>query len=227
MPAPSSPRFQHPVAPETPYQAAHELWDRRMGLAVASAGQWRALSLWLMALCALLAGALSLMALKPRAIPYVIEADPNGEARLVGPATESSDPTDAQIAWHLSRFVEQVRSISSDPVLMRRSWLRAYEQSTEEGAASLTAMASAMDPFAEIGRRTVSVEVISAMRAGPESFQLRWRERAFASGRPVSEEVFTGLITTALHTPVTEAELRTNPLGVYVHAFNLSREITP
>jgi type IV secretion system protein VirB5 len=223
----TSPRFQHPVPPETVYRSAHDLWDRRMGLAVASAAHWRTLSFALLGVCALLSGALSLLALKPRAIPYVIEADPNGQARLVGPATERYDPTDAQIAWHLSRFVEQVRSISSDPVLMRRSWLRAYEQTTEEGAAALNAIASGMDPFAQVGKRTVSVEILSAMRAGPQTFQIRWRERSFASARPVSEDVFTGLITTAVHAPDTEADLRTNPLGVYVHAFTLSREMTP
>ena len=38
--------------------------------------------------------------------PYVVEADTLGEVRAVGPAATAYEPTDAQIAYHLARFVE-------------------------------------------------------------------------------------------------------------------------
>ncbi len=34
-------------------------------------------------------------------------------------------PADAQIAYQLARFVEQVRSLSSDAVIVRQNWLKA------------------------------------------------------------------------------------------------------
>ena len=37
-------------------------------------------------------------------------------------------PINAQTAWHLARFID-VRSVSLDPVLMRRDWLAAYTSS--------------------------------------------------------------------------------------------------
>ena len=52
-------------------------------------------------------------------MPYVVEVDRLGEAQAVAPADTDYQPTDPQIAWHLGRFIADVRSVSLDPVLMR------------------------------------------------------------------------------------------------------------
>ena len=59
-----------------------------------------------------------------RVNPYVVEVDQLGEAQAVSPAEAGYHPTEPQIAWHLARFIENVRSVSLDPVLMRRNWAR-------------------------------------------------------------------------------------------------------
>jgi hypothetical protein len=81
-----------------------------------------------------MAGTLIWQSLQSRITPYVVEVDHLGEARAVKPAEAGFVPTDPQIAWHLARFIEKVRSISLDPVLMRRDWLSAYDFTTERGA---------------------------------------------------------------------------------------------
>ncbi|AMG73901.1 VirB8/TrbF family protein [Sphingopyxis granuli] len=57
-----------------------------------------------------------------------------GEARAVSPATSEYRRTDPQIAWHLGRFIANVRSRSLDPVLMRENWLSAYNFATEHAS---------------------------------------------------------------------------------------------
>ena len=71
--------------------------------------------------------ALTWQSLQSRVTPYVVEVDSLREARAVNPANVDYRPTDPQIAWHLSRFITNVRSVSLDPVLMRRDWLEAYD----------------------------------------------------------------------------------------------------
>ena len=39
--------------------------------------------------------------------------------------------TDAQIAYHLSRFIQNVRALSIDPIVVRQNWLDAYAYATD------------------------------------------------------------------------------------------------
>src|SRR5690606_23388974 len=120
--------------------------------------------------------------MQSRVVPYVVEVDQLGEARAVTPAEAEYRPTDPQIAWHLRRFISNVRSRSLDPVLMRENWLAAYDFATDRGALFLNEYARAANPFAEVGRKTVSVQVTSVVRASDTSFQVKWTENQFERG---------------------------------------------
>ncbi|QHO75723.1 hypothetical protein ACH79_26965 [Bradyrhizobium sp. CCBAU 051011] len=41
------------------------------------------------------------------------------------------------MAFHLARFIENVRGLSSDAIVLRQEWLRAYDFTTDRGAAAL------------------------------------------------------------------------------------------
>jgi type IV secretion system protein TrbF len=218
-------RFSRTTEPDTPYRQARELWDRRMGSAHQHARTWRTAAFASLALSGLLAAATIALALRPAAVPFVIEANESGEARFIGPATRAYEPGDAQIAWHLARFVELVRALPSDPVVVRQNWLDAYDLATQAGAQALNAMAEASDPFAQVGKTTIAVDVLSVVRASPNSFQLRWRESTYSSGRLTGVERFTGVATIVIDPPSTPERLQKNPLGLYVHALTSSRDL--
>lgn len=84
--------------------------------------------------------------------------DKFGRAQAVEPAVADYRPTDPQVAWHLARLIEQVTSIPADPVIVRQNWLRAYEWTTDGGAAALNDYARSNDPFAKVGKQQVSVD---------------------------------------------------------------------
>ncbi|OYW82937.1 MAG: conjugal transfer protein TrbF, partial [Sphingobium sp. 32-64-5] len=93
-----------------------------------------------------MAAGVLVLALRPAAVPFVIEANETGEARLVGPATSAYAPSDAQLSWHLARFIEMIRGLPSDAIVVRQNWLRAYDWTTQGGAQVLNAMAKEDDP---------------------------------------------------------------------------------
>lgn len=210
---------------ETPYRKAQEMWDRRMGSSLAQARTWRLTAFAALGLAGLLGASTIALALRPAAVPFVIEASQTGEARLVGPANAAYQPNDAQISYHLARFIELVRGLPSDPVVVRQNWLRAYDWTTQSGAQALNAMGRERDPLNEVGRTTVSVEVLSVVRASDNSFNIRWREKAYASGMLTSTERYSGVATIVLEQPTTPDGLSRNPLGLYVHAFTWSRDL--
>ena len=158
-------------------------------------------------------------------VPYVVEVDRLGEARAVAPAGTAYRPTDPQIAWHLARFIRDVRSVSLDGVLMRENWLSAYAFATGRGARFLGDYARSARPFEALGERTVSVQVTSVVRASERSFQVKWTESAYERGSLAGVSHWTAILGIVLRSPASAEILRENPLGLYVDAIDWSREL--
>ena len=64
------------------------------------------------------------------------------------------------------------------------------------------------------------------MRASDSSFQVRWLERTFEGGALKDTKRLTGLFSIVITPPRTVEAVRKNPLGIYVHAFNWSQDVT-
>lgn len=210
---------------ETPYQRAAQAWDERIGSARVQARNWRLTALGSLALSAVLAGGLVWQSSRSTVTPWVVEVDRLGQVQAVAPASAGYRPTDPQLAWHLARFIEQVRSISADPIVVRQNWLRAYNYTTDRGALALSEYARANDPFAQIGKAQVAVDVSSVVRASPDSFRVEWVERRYQDGALAATQRWSAIITIVLQKPRTSDDLRKNPLGVFVHALNWSQEL--
>ena len=218
-------RYGRTPEPETPYQRAAQAWDERIGSARVQARNWRLMALGELALIAGLAGALVWQSARGTIVPWVVQVDRLGEAQAVAPAIANFRPTDPQIAWHLARFIEQVRGIAADPIIVRQNWLRAYDFATDRGALALNDFARASDPFGRVGRQQVAVEVSSVIRASDDSFRVAWIERTYENGQLARTERWTAILTIVVQ-PARDAErLRKNPLGIFVHGINWSREL--
>lgn len=220
-------RYAQTPEPETPYQRAGQVWDDRIGSARVQARNWRLMAFGTLSLSTAMSGALIWQSLQSRVTPYVVEVDRLGEARAVTEAEAGYRPTDPQIAWHLAKFIENVRGVSLDPVLMRRNWLSAFDFTTTRGSQFLSDYARAADPFARIGQRTVSVQVTSVVRASDRSFQVKWTETAYERGSAAGASHWTGILTILTKPPVSADTLRKNPLGIYIDAIDWSRELEP
>ena len=191
--------------PVTPYQRAAQIWDDRIGSARIQAKNWRLAFFG----CLALSGGV----------------DTLGEARAVAPADADYAPTDPQGAFHLARFIEHIRSIPADPVVLRANWLSAYDFAATSGAQALNDYARNNDPFAEVGKRQVAVDVSSVIRASKDSFRIAWTERRYQDGGLIETSRWSAIVTVTILPPRTPDALRKNPLGVFVTAINLSKEL--
>jgi type IV secretion system protein TrbF len=218
-------RYGRTPEPETPFQKAAQVWDERIGSARVQAHNWRLIAFGNLFLAAGLAGGLVWQADRGTVTPWVVEIDKLGQAQAVAPALADYQPTDPQIAWHLARFVENVRSIPADPVIVRQDWLAAYDFVTDKGAVALNDYARTNDPFSKIGKIEVAVEISSVIRASADSFRVAWIERRYENGSLAATEHWTAILTVVIETPHDAEHLRKNPLGVFVNAINWSKEL--
>ena len=212
--------------PETPYQKAAQVWDERIGSARVQAKNWRIMAFGSLILSAGFASALVWQSARGTVVPWVVQVDNLGQAQTVAAATADYRPTDPQIAFHLGRFIEQTRSIPADAIIVRQNWLRAYEFTTDRGAAALNGYARANDPFTRVGRQQIAVEVSSVIRASNDSFRVAWTERHYENGQLSTTERWTAILTIVIQTPRDAERLRANPLGIYVNAISWSREMS-
>lgn len=218
-------RYASTPQPATPYQSAAQLWDERIGSARVQAKNWRFMAFGCLTLAVLMAGGLVWRSAQSIVTPYVIEVDHDGQVRTVGEAATPYRPTDAQITYHLAQFITLVRSLSIDPIVVRQNWLDAYDYTTDRGAVVLNDYARTNDPFARVGKESVTVQITSVTRASDTSFNVRWIEQHFVNGAPASTERWNAVISIVLQTPRTEQRLRKNPLGIYVNGLSWSREL--
>ncbi|WP_316189635.1 conjugal transfer protein TrbF [Bradyrhizobium sp. SZCCHNS1054] len=212
--------------PETPYQRAAQVWDDRIGSARVQAKNWRLMAFGSLALSAGLSAALVWQSLSGSVVPWVVQVDKLGAAQAIAPASADYRPTDPQIAFHLARFIEEVRSIPADAIIVRQNWLRAYDFTTQAGALALNDYARANDPFTKVGKTQIAVDVSSVIRASPDSFRVAWVQRTYQDGSLASTERWTAILTVVVQVPRDAEKLRANPLGIYVTAINWSKELT-
>ena len=218
-------RYADTPQPATPYQSAAQVWDERIGSARVQAKNWRLMAFGCLVLALLMAGGLVWRSAQSIVTPYVVEVDQAGQVRAVGEAATPYRPNDAQIAYHLAHFVVLVRSLSIDPIVVRQNWLDAYDYTTDRGAGVLNEYARTHDPFARVGKESVTVQITSVVRASDTSFNVRWTERRYVNGAAAGLERWTAVVSIVLQPPRTEERLRKNPLGIYVNGLSWSREL--
>ena len=218
-------RYAKTPQAETPYQRAAQVWDERVGSARVQAKSWRYAFFGALGLSAILTGGLLWQNARGTIIPWVVEVDKLGEARSVAPADADFTPSDTQIAFHLARFIENVRSIPDDAIVVRENWLRAYDFASDRGALALNEYARANDPFAVVGREQVAVEVTSVIRASPKSFRVAWVERRYRDGALAETSRWTAILGIAVQLPHDPDALTRNPLGIFVTSINWSKEL--
>ena len=210
---------------ETPYQRAAQVWDDRIGSARVQARSWRYAFFGALGLSVALTGGLIWQNARGTIVPWVVEVDKLGEARSVAPADAAFRPTEPQIAFHIARFIENVRSIPDDAIVVRENWLRAYDFASDRGALALNEYARANDPFAVVGREQVAVEVTSVIRASPKSFRVAWVERRYRDGALAETSRWTAILGITVQPPRDPDALTRNPLGIFVTSINWSKEL--
>lgn len=210
----------------------------RLAEANDEARSWK-LAFWLTLL--LLAGAsggLLFVALQPRFVPYTVALDEHGIAIPMGPAERTTRANPNATRAELTRFITDVRTVSSDPHAQRAMVERAYAHSTPAAANLLNAYFR--DPANDA--RVVSqraVRLVRVLRITPlptpssDTWNVLWQEIEIENGSDSrSTTTWEAYLTVSVAGGPgadrrTEEQIRLNPLGIYVTDLSWSPVATP
>ncbi len=218
-------RYGSSAPVESPYLRASREWDNRIGSAVVQAKNWRMAAFGCMGLAALALGGFIYEASNTNIATYVVPIDKYARPGRIELAGRIYQPTTAEIGYFLADWVRRTRSKSIDPIVIRDNWTGAYHVVAGPAIGQLNTYAKANDPFANAGTQAVNVEIVSVLARSPSTYQVQWRETQFNAGTSGVTENWTGLFTAKINPPKNEAELRANPLGIFITAFQWSREL--
>lgn len=215
---------------DTPYRRAQQEWDDRDGSARKQAYSWRMAAFCCMGLVLLSLSGMLYLGTLPKTVVEYVEVDGQGRAVYVGRAGQIGKDyqlTHEQVEFHLREFVDDSRSLSSDPLVIRKNWFDAYRFLAGEAIKKLTAYAQANDPFKRAEKERVVITIETVLPIAPETYQADWVEEIWSNqGSLKDTQKWRGSFTVNRIIPSTNEELAKNPLGVYIVAFSWSRQPT-
>jgi type IV secretion system protein VirB5 len=212
---------------DTPYKRATQEWDLRMGRAVVQAKNWRVATFASLATNLVSLAGMIYLGAQPKAVPHIVQVDKLGAPTYVGPVGQSAKnfkPSDASLRYHLRRFVDQTRSVSSDVAVLKRNWLDAYNLITSNAANQLNAYAQKAEPFKRVQTERVSIDVLATVQISRDTWQVDWRETSWdKSGNQLGATVWRGTFRVIVRPPTTDEQLVVNPIGLLIDEFHWSK----
>ncbi len=223
-----SKKWTAPEGVDTPYRKAKQEWDRRMGSSLKQARTWRAAAFVAFGLTFFAIGGVIYLGTLPKRVVEYVTVDTTGKATYIGEANtpwSSFTPTQAQIGDNLRRFIEDTRSLSSDPMIIRKNWLDAYTVLAGEAVQILNQYAQLIDPFQRSAEARVNVNIETAYPVTDDTWQVDWTEESWSKqGARLGEpEAWRGSFTIERLEPEgddAQKKLRDNPISVYITRFS-------
>lgn len=215
-------------ARDTRFDRARGEWDDRIGGARVQAANWRLMALGscLVALTSVIG--LIVQSTKARVVPYLVEVESSGQVRLVGEVTTRDwSLSESSKRVELERFVRNLRSISSDRLILQERFAYVRNHATPAGNLQVDGFIERDDPFERFGAevRTVHIETQTELPGSNQAYRVEWREEVFGEeGGLVGTEHYVGEFHLSIVPPTDEQMLELNPLGVYVSFFDFDRK---
>lgn len=189
--------------------------------------KWQRMAMLCCVITLLSVASLVYVSTKATFIPYLVGMDETtGRIQSLGALTEvNQEPTEAQKAYFLHSFVEQIRSIPADNEVMKSNMSRATKFLTQQSGNKLKDLYLNDMTQNIIAGKINRVKVLSVTKIAnsDNGYQVRWEEIQPDNGRQTINS-FTGTFTLTRE-PVSDKEvLVDNPLGLFIKDFTIADE---
>ena len=159
-------------------------------------------------------------------IPYVITLNAEtGRADFTGviQASETIVLTGNIIQYHLSQFITNIRTISSDNIVIRSNLSEALRFSSDTTRLKIANFIDEDETFAKVTlgiRRDIRFRQFS--QTGETAWTVEWEETIRQNGNIINVELLSGRFFITQRDSQTIQQAQNNPLGFYVDDFNIT-----
>jgi type IV secretory pathway TrbF-like protein len=218
-----------------PYLSARRTWNEHTGDLAASRQAWQMLGLLSLLIALGSVGGMIYIGSQSKFIPYVVEVDKLGQTLAVAPADRVHGVDQRAIHAAVASFIQQARMVSPDVALQRKAIFSVYAMLSPDDPATVK-MNEFMNgrpessPFKRAEREMVSTEIVSVIAQSPQTWQVDWTEvlrdrQGIVKNPPYRMRALVTVYVTEPASDISEAQLRNNPLGIYVSDFAWSKQL--
>jgi type IV secretory pathway TrbF-like protein len=200
-----------------PYIAARREWSFMYGDILNAKYNWQCLSVLLTLVNIMLVIGFVLVALQAKFIPYAVKVDSLGNTSFAGLLNKENDISPSIINAMIRRYINEARSVISDPVAKKNQLDFVYRSTLGEAKSVLDSFYKLRNPFVITKDENIDVIVNSTLPKSNNTWQIQWTEiHRDNVGHENLENHFEGLLTVEHFTPSNVDEININPLGLYV-----------
>ena len=161
---------------------------------------------------------------KPKLIPYVVEIQ--GDQISFQGVVHSTKLTinDAVVRNYLIRFVTNLRTISSDPVVLKTNLKDVYSIATPAAQRQITESISQSKPFEQSAHEIRDdVQFTLFEKIAEKTWRAEWIEQIRQQGNLKDTHSMVGTFTYTQGYPSTDIEAEQNPFGLYITEFFITQ----
>ncbi|WP_139559780.1 VirB8/TrbF family protein [Methylotetracoccus oryzae] len=217
-----------------PYLAARIQWNAHVGATLRAARIWQLVAVSALGIAAIAIGGALYLGAQSTFIPYVVEVDQLGQLQAVKIADRASAADERIIHASLASWITSARMVTPDVTLQREAIFKVYAllNPQDPATAKLNAWYGENEdasPFRRAEIETVAVEIHAVLPQSETTWRVDWSETTYTrDGAPKAPpQRMTALITVYLvptTSATTEAEIRKNPLGLFIKDLSWSRQ---
>jgi len=215
-----------------PYLNARREWNNHTASIVSSKQTWQVIGILSLLITLISVGGIIHIGSQSKYIPYIIEVDKLGQAQALGPMTAASTANPKVLSAIVSQFIENARMVSPDIALQRKAIFSVYAHLAPNDPATFKMNEwlngdTGSNPFERAKKEMVNIEIMSVLPQTSTTWQIDWTEEIRdRQGIKKQSAQMRALVTvyTADHSPqIAEAQMRNNPLNIYIRDFSWSR----
>ena len=157
-------------------------------------------------------------------IRYVEVDKASQTQRVIEPAAERYEPSEAIVHGVLSDAIVALRAIGTDREHVEETWEKVRLCTTGRGYELLKQEEARLDSpkKQKLPRRVVIVRIL---KKTPRSYDLRWMEYQYNDKMTLmSTQTYGGIVTFERRDPKTEAELQTCRAGIFLDTWNWGKD---
>lgn len=220
---------------ENPYLSARRTWNDLGRSRVVSQQAWQIMGILSLLVALTGVGGMIHIGQQSKFVPYVVQTDKLGQTVALARADRASPVDQRIVAYSVSAFVTNARTVTPDVALQRKAVFDVYAMLAPSDPAleKMTEWLNGTEdssPFKRATKEMVSVEIVNVLPQTPDTWEVDWVETTRDRQGVVTAEPanMRALVTIKIVEPTpstTEEELRKNPMGLYVQNFSWSRQL--
>jgi type IV secretory pathway TrbF-like protein len=214
------------VDPENPYLWAQRLWDYQIMKSYNTLKKWQALAIVSMTLLTFAVIFSFYYITQPKLVPYVVTVTPDGEVSYKGViSNQKLTVTDSVVRNYLLRFLRDIRTVSSDVVILKQYLSDAYFISSADCQRQLTQLIQTSQPFEFLkAKKRRDIRITEFGKIAEATWRCEWIEEIREAGVLTDKIVMSGTFTYVTSFPETEIQAEQNPFGLYFSEFYISEK---